>query len=101
MLSVDLFLCGLIGWHRAGLLRGKLVRNLALVHLTASAGVQYLIDFPVTYPYGGGEPEPLGLISSVLGEAEAEGSHSACTLDLPDQQSPSRPSRPGFPWGTL
>lgn len=42
----------------------------------------------VIYPKGGG-PEPLGLLSSVLGEAEAEGSHSECAPNMPDQQPPS------------
>lgn len=94
---IDPFLPGLIGWHRAALLHGKLVHSVALVHLTALAGVQYLKAFPVTYPQGGG-PAPLGLISSVLGEAEAEGSHFAWVVDMPDHQSPSHPPRPGIPW---
>lgn len=97
VLLIDPFLRGLTGWHWAGLLQGGLVHYLVLVHLTAWVGVQYLIAFPVIYPKGRG-PEPLGLISSVLGEAEAEDSHSACALDMPDQWSPSHPSRPGFPW---
>ena len=95
--SIDPFLPGLIGWHRAGLLHGKLVHSVTLVHLTVLAGVQYMKASPVTYPQGGG-PEPSGLISSVLGEAEAEGSHFAWVVDMPDQQSPSHPSRPDFPW---
>ena len=87
MLLINPFLCGLIGCHCPGLLSVELVNNLALVHPTALVGVQLGLAFPVIYPEGGG-PEPLGLISSVLGEAEAQGSHSACVLDMPDQHLP-------------
>lgn len=75
----DPFLSGLVGWRRSKLLHGKLVCKLALVHLTTWVGVQYLKAFPVMYLQGGG-PEPSGWISSVLGEAEAEGSHFVWTL---------------------
>ena len=97
MLLINPFFHGLIGCHWPGLLSGELVHNLALVHPTALVDVQLGLAYPVIYPERGG-PEPSGLISSVLGEAEAQSSHSGCVLDMPDQQSPSHPSRPGFPW---